>query len=78
MCYLEKYILQANARTKKKTPVKLNCKLKSLYFDDIKMLHYLSTTGKSNNALTISANPLPRPRPWRIKNWPRLVTPVKS
>ena len=45
MGYLEKYILQANARTKRK-PVKLNCKLKSLYFDDIKMLHYLSTTGK--------------------------------
>ena len=45
MGYLEKYILQENARTKK-TPVKLNRKLKSLYFDDIKMLHYLSTTGK--------------------------------
>ena len=45
MGYLEKYILQANARTKK-TPVKLNCKLKSLYFDDIKMLNYFSTTGK--------------------------------
>ena len=44
--YLEKYILQANARTKKNS-CKAKLQVKSpCSFDDIKMLHYFSTTGK--------------------------------
>ena len=43
--YLEKYILQANARTKKNS-CKAKLQVKVPVFDDIKMLNYFSTTGK--------------------------------